>query len=302
MARDHDVALATDPLFAAEAELHLALEHPHDLLICVTVRLDTTPAPMLHHTIIPWSPERMRRLIFSLICSSSKTANVPKPTSVGINSSQIRIAFGVAWSMPSAGLRARCADALRGRAFDLGARRVGSNSPSMAERYGRKGNMMKWKEQLNGDCPRRDAHSRRSGIWRRSQSYRFVPAPWSPSCLTCGGTLTCFMHPGAQRPWQLIRPDYPQSQVPGVAESQSLNAFLGKQVDMTCDQATNATGPILSKQVKAYAITTKSRLPSLPDLPTADEAGLKGPQRARHSDTSRSSSSPPSARARAELT
>jgi hypothetical protein len=32
---------------------------------------------------------------------------------------------------------------------------------------------------------------------------------------------------------------------------------------MTCDQATNTTGPILSKQVKAYAITTKSRLPSL---------------------------------------
>src|SRR5262245_8768301 len=54
-----------------------------------------------------------------------------------------------------------------------------------------------------------------------------------------------------------------------------MNDLLGKQVDMTCDQATNTTGPILSKQVKAYAITTKSRLPSLPDLPTADEAGLK---------------------------
>ena len=27
-------------------------------------------------------------------------------------------------------------------------------------KYGRKGNMMKWKEQLNGDCPRRDAHER----------------------------------------------------------------------------------------------------------------------------------------------
>jgi tripartite-type tricarboxylate transporter receptor subunit TctC len=46
--------------------------------------------------------------------------------------------------------------------------------------------------------------------------------------------------------------------------------------NLTCDQATNTTGLILSKQVKAYAITTKSRLPSLPDLPTADEAGLKG--------------------------
>jgi hypothetical protein len=29
----------------------------------------------------------------------------------------------------------------------------------LIEKYGRKGNLMKWKEQLNGDCPRRDAHS-----------------------------------------------------------------------------------------------------------------------------------------------
>jgi len=29
----------------------------------------------------------------------------------------------------------------------------------LIEKYGRKGNMMKWKEQLNGDCPKRDAHS-----------------------------------------------------------------------------------------------------------------------------------------------
>jgi hypothetical protein len=42
---DLDVARAADPLFAAEAELHLALEHPNDLLICVTVRLDMDPGP-----------------------------------------------------------------------------------------------------------------------------------------------------------------------------------------------------------------------------------------------------------------
>ena len=29
----------------------------------------------------------------------------------------------------------------------------------LIEKYGRKANMMKWKEQLNGDCPRRDAPS-----------------------------------------------------------------------------------------------------------------------------------------------
>jgi hypothetical protein len=27
----------------------------------------------------------------------------------------------------------------------------------LIEKHGRKGNMMKWKELLNGDCPRRDA-------------------------------------------------------------------------------------------------------------------------------------------------
>jgi len=53
-----------------------------------------------------------------------------------------------------------------------------------------------------------------------------------------------------------------------------LNDLLGKQVDMTCDQATNTTGPINAKQVKAYAVTTRARLASLPDLPTADEAAL----------------------------
>src|SRR5258706_4073990 len=42
---------------------------------------------MLHHTTIPWLPERMRRLIFSLSCSSGKAANVPKPVSSVIASS-----------------------------------------------------------------------------------------------------------------------------------------------------------------------------------------------------------------------
>jgi tripartite-type tricarboxylate transporter receptor subunit TctC len=55
-----------------------------------------------------------------------------------------------------------------------------------------------------------------------------------------------------------------------------MNDLIGKQIDMTCDQATNTTGPISGKQVKAYAVTTRVRLKSLPDLPTADEAGLKG--------------------------
>jgi hypothetical protein len=29
--------------------------------------------------------------------------------------------------------------------------------PQADEKYGRGGHMMKWREQLNGDCPKRDA-------------------------------------------------------------------------------------------------------------------------------------------------
>ena len=31
------------------------------------------------------------------------------------------------------------------------------NVCGLIEKYGRNANMMKWKEQLNGDCPKRDA-------------------------------------------------------------------------------------------------------------------------------------------------
>jgi tripartite-type tricarboxylate transporter receptor subunit TctC len=56
----------------------------------------------------------------------------------------------------------------------------------------------------------------------------------------------------------------------------AMTDLLGGQVDMTCDQTTNTTNHIKSGKIKAYAVTTKARLPSLPDLPTLDEAGLGG--------------------------
>lgn len=52
---DHVFARAADPLFGAEAELHLALEHPNDLLIRMTVRLhmDASPdAPPYDHSLV----------------------------------------------------------------------------------------------------------------------------------------------------------------------------------------------------------------------------------------------------------
>jgi hypothetical protein len=35
----------------------------------------------------------------------------------------------------------------------------GLSALKLIEKYGRKANMMKWKEQLNGDCPKRDGRT-----------------------------------------------------------------------------------------------------------------------------------------------
>src|SRR5947207_564420 len=64
--------------------------------------------------------------------------------------------------------------------------------------------------------------------------------------------------------------------VPYKGNAPIMNDLIGKQIDLSCDQTTNTTAPIASKLIKSYAITTKTRLGSMPDLPTADEAGLKG--------------------------
>lgn len=64
--------------------------------------------------------------------------------------------------------------------------------------------------------------------------------------------------------------------VPYKGNGPVMNDLRGKQVDMTCDQATATTSHIKAKAIKAYAVTTKTRIADLPDLPTADEAGLKG--------------------------
>ena len=64
--------------------------------------------------------------------------------------------------------------------------------------------------------------------------------------------------------------------IPYKGNAPVMNDLMAKQIDMSCDQTTNTTGPIGSKLVKGYAITTKTRLASMPDLPTADEAGLPG--------------------------
>jgi tripartite-type tricarboxylate transporter receptor subunit TctC len=63
--------------------------------------------------------------------------------------------------------------------------------------------------------------------------------------------------------------------VPYKGTAPAMNDLLGGQVDFMCDQTTNTTSQIKSGKVKAYAVTSKKRVPSLPDIPTLDELGLK---------------------------
>jgi tripartite-type tricarboxylate transporter receptor subunit TctC len=67
----------------------------------------------------------------------------------------------------------------------------------------------------------------------------------------------------------------PFTAVPYRGTGPVMNDLIGKQIDMSCDQATNTTNPILAKQVKAYAVTTKARLSSLPDLPDRRRSRLE---------------------------
>ena len=64
--------------------------------------------------------------------------------------------------------------------------------------------------------------------------------------------------------------------VPYKGTGPAMNDLLGGQVDFMCDQTTNTTSQIKSGKVKAYGVTTKTRLPNMPDLPTLNEAGLPG--------------------------
>jgi tripartite-type tricarboxylate transporter receptor subunit TctC len=64
--------------------------------------------------------------------------------------------------------------------------------------------------------------------------------------------------------------------VPYNGTAPAMNDLLGGQVDLMCDQTTNTTTQIKAGKIKVYGVTTPKRVPSLPNVPTMDEAGLKG--------------------------
>ena len=63
--------------------------------------------------------------------------------------------------------------------------------------------------------------------------------------------------------------------VPFSGTAPALNALLGGQVDLLCDQTTQTTQHIKAGTVKLYGVTTKQRIRALPDAPTLSEGGLK---------------------------
>ena len=62
--------------------------------------------------------------------------------------------------------------------------------------------------------------------------------------------------------------------VPYKGTGPAMNDILGGTVDIMCDQTTNTTGQIKAGKVKVYAVTTPTRVPSLPDVPTMQQSGL----------------------------
>lgn len=69
--------------------------------------------------------------------------------------------------------------------------------------------------------------------------------------------------------------DVTLTEVPFQGTAPAMNALLGGQVDILCDQTTQTIPQIKAGSVKFYGVTTKSRIKALPDAPTLHEGGLK---------------------------
>jgi tripartite-type tricarboxylate transporter receptor subunit TctC len=76
----------------------------------------------------------------------------------------------------------------------------------------------------------------------------------------CGTLLSQFLG---------IKPSTPAYRGTGPA----MNDLVGGQIDVLCDQATTAVPQIQAGTIKAYVVTSGERLASLPDVPSAKEAG-----------------------------
>ena len=80
--------------------------------------------------------------------------------------------------------------------------------------------------------------------------------------------------------WQAaIKSTEAMTTIPFGGTAPAMNALVGGQVDLMCDQTTNTTSQIEAGRVKAFAVTTAKPLSGnklLKDYPTLQEMGLKG--------------------------
>jgi tripartite-type tricarboxylate transporter receptor subunit TctC len=64
--------------------------------------------------------------------------------------------------------------------------------------------------------------------------------------------------------------------VPYRGSAPAMQDLLAGQIDLMIDLAASATPQVRAGNVKTYAVTSSTRLASVPDVPTVDEAGLPG--------------------------
>ena len=62
--------------------------------------------------------------------------------------------------------------------------------------------------------------------------------------------------------------------IPFAGTAPAMNALLGGQVDLMCDQTTQTIPHIKAGSVRFYGVTTRQRIKALPDAPTLAEQGL----------------------------
>ena len=66
------------------------------------------------------------------------------------------------------------------------------------------------------------------------------------------------------------------TQVPYKGAAPAMIDLVGGHVDLLCDQTSTTTAQLKAGTIKTYGVTAKSRVASLPAVPTLDEQGLAG--------------------------
>jgi len=64
--------------------------------------------------------------------------------------------------------------------------------------------------------------------------------------------------------------------VPYRGDGPAVQDLMAGQIDMMIEPSSNFTAQVQAGTIRAIAVAAKTRLPSLPDVPTTDEAGLPG--------------------------